>query len=64
MRFFARQLVPEVSKGCSAEFLGAGDAVLVPALQEWSWGPEMLGFLDLEPFQIPDSLRTNLPLEA
>jgi len=60
----ADQVVPEVSKGCSTEVYGARDAVLVPALQEWCWGAEMVGVLDLESFEIPDSLRTSLPLEA
>jgi len=64
MRCVADQVVPEVSKGCSAKVYGARYAVLVPELQEWCWGAEMLGFLVLESFETPDSLRTSLPLEA
>jgi len=64
MNCVADQVVPEVSKGCSTEIYGTRDAVLFPALHEWCWGAEMFGVLYLESFETPDSLRTNLSLEA
>jgi hypothetical protein len=63
MRYVAGHVVSEVSKGCSAEVLAARDGVLLPALQEGFRGAEILGFLELESFETPDSLRTSLPLE-
>jgi hypothetical protein len=58
------QLVPASVKYWSAEVLDAGDAVLLPAMQELTGGAGKLGFLDLKIFESPDASWTSLLFEV